>query len=271
MASPQKITFENHLIEGTLDSLTSEDFAFHKLRTILNKITLENYQRLGDRLVLWIKNVALMKEAITYIFAKAGQEPNLGFVYVDLLAKLTSDASEVAEGEHVVTFYSLVINKCQEELDEIAYFATHNYQEERFDAVQVEPDEVEEIEVEENELERRRHLLGLIKFVGGLFVSGFLQEKHITPWIQVLLGDINNPIADHIEVLCTLLKAIGSHVNDEPDSLVSECFERLSKLSKDPKLPTSIRFAVLDVLELRNSQWMPIVPNAKFCLCSSGT
>jgi len=216
-----------------------------------------------------MKNVEIMKEALSCIFAKAEIEPNLGFVYVDLVAKLLAETPEVNEGEQLVKFSSLFINKCREELDEIAYISANNSQEERFDAVQVEIDDAAELEEEQNELERKRQLFGRLKFVGTLFISGLLEEKQILCWINVLLGDnINNPVHDHLEGLCLLLKIIGSHVDDEK---LEECFERLSKYSKDPKLTTSLRFIILDVLELRNSLWMPIVPNSKFLLCSSGT
>jgi len=269
MASAAKIAIKNHLSEGTLHSrISEEDLTIRKIQTILNKLTLENYQNFGDRLVLLMKNVDIMKEAITSIFAKAEIEQNLGFVYVDLIAKLLAETSEVQEGEQLVKFNSLFMNKCREELDEIAYVSANNSQEERFDAVQVEIDEDVEFEEEENELELKRKFFGRLKFVGTLFISGLLEEKHILSWIQVLLGDTNNPVVDHLEGLCLFLKTIGSHIDDEP---LGECFERLLKFSKDPKLTTSLRFIILDVLELRNSQWMPIVPNSKYLLCSSGT
>lgn len=120
-------------------------------------------------------------------------------------------------------------------------------------------------EIEEKRLKIKRRMLGNIRFVGELFKQKLLAEATIQACIADLMGtpDSWKEISDEqvIECLCHLLTTVGERLeaktatSPEASRNFNLCFDRLRALSRDKSLNSRMRFAIEEVVALRDNRW----------------
>jgi hypothetical protein len=120
-------------------------------------------------------------------------------------------------------------------------------------------------EIEEKRVKLKRRMLGNIRFVGELFKQKLLTEVTIQSCITDLMGSPEKwkDMRDEqdIECLCHLLTTAGERLeaknaaNYEAKRHLDMYFDRLRSLSRDKSLNSRMRFAIEEVLSLRDHGW----------------
>ncbi|KIJ59672.1 hypothetical protein HYDPIDRAFT_118303 [Hydnomerulius pinastri MD-312] len=102
----------------------------------------------------------------------------------------------------------------------------------------------------------RRRGLGLVSFVGELFVRGVFPARIIFELLKRLLRNVDNPTEGEIEGLYTLLKERGRRL-DVPEyrGHMDIYFKRISELSENSNLSLRLHHLVQDLIELRVRGW----------------
>ncbi|KAJ8609476.1 hypothetical protein CTAYLR_005467 [Chrysophaeum taylorii] len=241
---------------------TSDAVVLKKAKSILNKLTLEKFDRLSEEFVnLDLNSVELVAGAIDLIVDKAQRETHFVDIYAELCVKLAATPlAGLGEVEKGKKFRRLLLERCQAE------FERDN------DALVV------EIEAISDEAERQARITSLRKvyighmfFIGALYKQELLRETIMHHCVQELFGDPDEPDDEKIECLAKLMTTIGKQLDaaalekKESQKFMKAYFKQLKKLSKSDKLETRIRFLVRDLCELRENDWKPrrVVEQAK--------
>ena len=106
----------------------------------------------------------------------------------------------------------------------------------------------------------KRRGLGLIQFVGELFKLQMLQPRIMHTCIVRLLRTTTEPEEDEIESVCRLLTTVGyllDSASGNHKSRMDVYFKRIDDILKSPALASRMRFMLMDVVDLRNNNWVP--------------
>jgi translation initiation factor 4G len=232
------------------------DLTLNRAKGILNKLTLEKFDPLSDKLLeVGINSADILKGIIALIFDKALSEPKFCSMYAQLckkisLAKIPEFPSQEPDGKPI-TFKRVLLNKCQEEFESNQAKAKKVQNKEGLS-----PEEL--LETEEKEMRARKGYLGNIKFIGELYKLDMLTEKIMHGCITRLLGDIKHPSEEDMEALCKLMSTIGQRIDHaRAKDWMNAYFERIKELVQNPNLPPRIRFMLEDLIELRRNKWVP--------------
>ena len=114
------------------------------------------------------------------------------------------------------------------------------------------------VELEELRSAQKRRMLGNIRFIGELYKKGMVIELIINICIKHLLKDSQNPSEEDLEALCKLLITIGKQL-DNPRSKrqIDEYFLQIQTILTNITLSSRIRYMLLDLQDLRKTQWTP--------------
>lgn len=122
---------------------------------------------------------------------------------------------------------------------------------------------LEEFEEERSKLKRR--MLGNIRFVGELYKKGLLQTTVMHNCVEELIGSEasgwKRSLDDEdLELLVRLVKTVGetlelkSQSREQSDKFESY-FRRMHELARDKSLNSRMRFAIEEVITLRQNKW----------------
>lgn len=230
-----------------------QDLVFRRVRSLLNKITPEKF----DKLVLELLNVGIdskviLKGIILLVFEKALEEPKYSSMYAQLCKRLDEDApSFEPPGEATRTFRRLLINKCQDEFENrsraFAAFESKTF---------LTPED------EEQRTTAKIKMLGNIQFIGELGNLEMLHESILYKCIKQLLdkrgSDALLDKTEDLECLCKIMNTVGRRLDhDRAKVWMNQYFHRMEKFSENMELPSRIRFMLQDCIELRNNNWQP--------------
>jgi len=198
---------------------------------------------------------------IDIIFEKAISEPNFSVAYAHMAKRLlTLNVPTEARPDVKVSFRTLLLNRCQTEFEKDKKEETDIADMQKL-IDQAETDEKRAVLIEDRQMaisKAKRRSLGLIRFIGELFKLKMLTEKIMHECLQKLLRDDRDD--DSIECLCQLLTTIGQDIdikNSPHQNLVDGYFKRLSAISQQKGTCARIKFMILDVVDLRKSDWVP--------------
>lgn len=221
---------------------------------ILNKLTPEMYEKLVKNFVEKVKipDVEVLTKVIHQVFEKAVREPNFSHVYADLCFDLSQKLNSI-EATNANTFKKILLTKCQSE----------------FEQEKMIPEGFENFTPEEKQAhsskERKRNL-GTIVLIGELYKKTMIAEKIIHAVISDLLhlADKSDPEPDQLETLAKLLTTLGSQLDsDKNKGLMNTYFSKLTAISQNKNYHSRIRFGVVDIIELRDQDWVPRVKKDK--------
>ncbi|KAM5153704.1 eukaryotic translation initiation factor 4 gamma 1 isoform 3-T3 [Callospermophilus lateralis] len=244
--------------EEDADGSKTQDL-FRRVRSILNKLTPQMFQQLMKQVTqLAIDTEERLKGVIDLIFEKAISEPNFSVAYANMCRCLMALKVPTTEKPTVtVNFRKLLLNRCQKE------FEKDKDDDEVFEKKQKEMDEAASAEERgrlKEELEEardiaRRRSLGNIKFIGELFKLKMLTEAIMHDCVVKLL---KNHDEESLECLCRLLTTIGKDLDfAKAKPRMDQYFNQMEKIIKEKKTSSRIRFMLQDVLDLRQSNWVP--------------
>jgi translation initiation factor 4G len=87
---------------------------FGKMRSLLNKLTVEKFDQLAEKLVNQYKSIDSMESlqaSIELVHNKALTEPHFSAMYSDLCKRLNDNCPPIGDGKS--TFRSVLLNQCQ--------------------------------------------------------------------------------------------------------------------------------------------------------------
>jgi translation initiation factor 4G len=271
---PQRDGGNAYSIGGNQAGYDPDEQVFRRVRGILNKLTIEKFERLVPQLLqVGITSENVLRGIILLIFEKAVDEPTFSSMYAQICLRLSNDgpnfeARELATGELVkgpTTFVRLLLRKCQDEFEnrtraESLLGDVHTLKSEMgpLSAVTAGGEEFRQIVAADNALKKARaKMLGNMKFIGELGKSRLLSEKILHVLIKQLCERVDNPAEQDVECLIELLTTIGgSHDHEKAQRYFDEYFTRLLAMRESkPPLPARLRFLIDDLVELRENGW----------------
>ncbi|KAG8923092.1 hypothetical protein FRC00_006638 [Tulasnella sp. 408] len=233
----------------------SPEYVERKVRALLNKLTLENFESVSNQIISWANksenenNAATMALVIKIIFEKAIDEELRSETYARLCVKVVEQISPNSQKESAQSAAAL------KDADDISTEDASKANRENGRPVLYSDEYYTLCKI-------RRQGLGLVRFIGELFKLHLFTERIIHDFLKKLLSKIDN-LGEEIESMCNLLTAVGEAL-DKPRAKdqMDTYFMKVQMLANNPNIGWRIRHKLLDVIELRQRNWIPRNPAA---------
>lgn len=233
---PILIKAENSFVDKLKKEVPEIEKQTRKIRGIMNKVTKDNIEKLGNTLVNDFEyNYELLQELVKFIFERATA---LSFpeLYADLTGflrrRFKEKGADLANG-----FRVKLVEKCRETF----------YKED----LPLQGDEIMDAEYK-----RRRRLIGNIKFIGLLFKQRMIKADIMFECFNVLLKD--DTICDEtIETSCHLFKESAQLLVSRKPEELRECYNKLVSFKEDTRFSKRILFMLQDVVEKSHKLMTP--------------
>ncbi|KAL1915503.1 uncharacterized protein VTP21DRAFT_6627 [Calcarisporiella thermophila] len=238
-----------------------------KVKSLLNKLTLEKFDSISEQIIEFANRSRnetdgeSLRSVIQLVFEKATDESNFATMYAQLCRRMMERVHPEVKDESLLMpngrptmgghlFRKYLLTRCQEDFERGW----------KFDVPQTENGEVDIMSDEYYAaVKAKRRGLGLIRFIGELFKLSMLTEKIMHGCIQKLLANTADPEEEEMESLCQLMTTVGKQL-DRPEArpnIMEQYIARLQQLTENPKLPSRIKFMLMDVIDLRVNRWIP--------------
>lgn len=250
------------------DNRLSPEEVQRKVKSLLNKLSLEFFEPITDQLLAICaqskdeKDGRTLRQVLELTFAKAVDEAHWSKMYAMFCKKmLTKIDPEIydenikdSKGAYVkggVLFRKYLLSKCQEEFERgwSDKLPTNE------DGSPLDPALMSDEYYAAVAAKRRG--LGLIRFIGELYFLALIAEKIMHACIQMLLSN-PDPSEETVESICQLMTTVGGKLEENPATapLFDSYFERMEEIQKTPGLPSRLRFMLMDVADLRKAHWV---------------
>jgi translation initiation factor 4G len=238
-------TRRNRFQRNVLDS--SDEEIVRKMKSILNKLTVEKFPTLSKQLVhCGIRTTAHLEVLVHEIFAKATTQHHFINMYADLCTVLHAHFSDMnANNDPNLNIKRVLLNACQ------ASFEKH--------LTNLAP--LQTLDSEEESQLYKLQMIGNIKFVGALLLRKMLASKVMYYIVAELLSQPYLPEA--LECFVAFLTVVGPGFDHPRHEGLSEVFDRAMALSNDPRVKPRIRWLLKDVLDLRACGWQDLSPKQR--------
>lgn len=243
--------------------ILSESEVERKVNSLLNKLTLEMFDDITDDILKlidqskWEDDAKTVKQVISLTFSKACDEPYWSSMYAQLCAKMVTKISDdISEKDAQGKKHfggdlarRLLLTTCQKE-----------YEKGWSDKVPLDTGDAPlEMMSEEYYIlaKAKRRGLGLVKFIGQLYLLGMLTDKVIISCLSGLSKNVEDPSEDSLESLAELLQAIGLKFSEVERNrgLLQMVFENIQKILDNVKLSSRIKFKLMDLQDLKKANW----------------
>jgi translation initiation factor 4G len=257
----------------------SPELVDRKVRSLLNKLTMEKFDSISDQIITWAnkseneKDGRTLIQVIRFVFEKATDEAAWSEMYARLCRKMMEtisaevqdDGIRNSEGKPIAggqLFRKYLLNRCQEDFERgwfakeatAAAAAAKASDDQAIKAANEKKGEESELYSDEYYAAQKakRQGLGLIKFIGELFKLQMLTERIMHECVKKLLGNVENPEEEEIESLCQLLKTVGQQL-DVPKARahMDVYFTRMKELCKSLNVSPRMQFMLQVMAELR--------------------
>ncbi|KAI7829093.1 hypothetical protein BX661DRAFT_181367 [Kickxella alabastrina] len=247
--------------KNAVEDEMDEEVYNRRIYALLNKMTPDNFDSVSDELLVWGNkslletNGRILRHLIDTVFFKATDEKTWVTTYARLCLKLICNIDPNIADENVknkegnpimggLLVRKYLLTKCQEDF-------------ERGWKIEM-PDDMESDEYYEAAKIKRRGL-GLVQFIGELFLRDILTERIMHQCFKRLLTNYETPEEEETESLCKLMTTVGKKLDHEKaKSHVDAYFRRIQAMSGNKKLASRYRFMLKDIIELRMGNWASI-------------
>ncbi|WFD21042.1 hypothetical protein MCAP1_003297 [Malassezia caprae] len=240
-----------------------------KVKSLLNKLTVEKFESISDQIVEYANKSVdetdgrTLRQVIALVFEKAIDESAWSEMYAQLCAKIQMnlspdiqdqvlDEKEQKEYRGGMLFRKYLLTWCQGDFEK--GWGAQKEKEKSDKGAELLTDEYYA------EQKAKRRGLGLVQFVGELFKLQMLQPRIMHTCIVRLLRTTTEPEEDEIESVCRLLTTVGYLLDTSSGNHKSRMdvyFKRIDDILQSPALSSRMRFMLMDVVDLRSSNWVP--------------
>lgn len=265
--TPKKKTDEvKYAPDGSI--LLSADDVHRKVKSLLNKLTLEMFTEITDELVA-IANQTRFEDDLTTIqtilsltFAKATDEPHWCKMYASFCAKLISTISDDIKDKTVedtpekrasfggALARRILLTTCQTEYEKgwVDKLPTNE------DGTPLEPEMMSDEYYAMASAKRRG--LGLVEFIGHLYNAHLLNDSVI--YVCIKDSCKQEVSEENLENFTKLLKTVGPNMDtdERKRAVLKLAFNRIDEvLNGDYGISSRSKFMLLDLKELRSRDW----------------
>lgn len=222
------------------------------------------------------------------IFDKAIDEEFFSMIYAKLCSSLAT-AKDHEGADLIPRFRKILLDCCQKEFEKATKEdAAAGVEKMKEDAEKLKAEQAEkegkgvkltkEEKFAAREAERevgyarnrvKRHMIGNIRFIGELFKADMVGSNILRHCIEHLMPD-GSAEETNMENLCKLFETAGKKWEEamskekktkkstaENRKKLADTFEMMDKIAARKGISARIKFAILDVLELRSRRWKP--------------
>lgn len=234
-----------------------------EFQSILNKLSQENISKLIKDCIDLELDVSdeLISKVAEFVFQKAITEPAFAPVYAEFLRLIDAHAVEKSKGSAAPpppiapgaplppppksAFRTNIILLLQQRFE-----SRTNVPAAEFAAMT--PEQQQAVNV------RKRELLGVIRFVGELYIRDIVTYKVPQHCVDTIL---QNPtiVEEDLEVLVQILQTAGHRLNLKRPQWMEEVITKVKELSMDKsRVSNRLRYLLMGVIDLKNNGWVPL-------------
>ncbi|GEQ66967.1 hypothetical protein JCM33374_g630 [Metschnikowia sp. JCM 33374] len=267
-------TAEVKLAPDGSNLLSSTDIE-RKINSSLNKLTLEMFEPITDELLkisrqsVWEDDAQTLKQVVSLTFSKACDEPHWSPVYARFCAKMFKElptdikdmntftkTGEPATGGDLARRILLAI--CQTEYNRgwVDKLPTKE------DGSPLEPVMMSDEYYIMASAKRRG--LGLLKFIGNLFILNMLNDQVILGCLRDQSKNVVDPSEDCLENLAQLVSTVGSRLetSGRNKAALDKIYDNIHQILGNCKLSSRIKCLLMDLEDLRKNSWRSTKKNA---------
>ncbi|XP_076141417.1 uncharacterized protein LOC143124025 isoform X4 [Alosa pseudoharengus] len=244
--------------EGTEPEARQTEELLGRVRSALNKLTPEMFLRVMKKLrQIPIRSDLHLRPVVEMVTERAIAEPKFSKVYADLCCCMKGLKVPMAEKRGItLNFKKLLLNRCKMEFER----AVEQVEEKQIEDRQRHLEEG----LEKTCVEVQQRSLGIVKFIGELFKLKLVSEGIIHDCIVRLLKKskslrLKSTSTGHFNPLwslCVLLCTTGKDL-ERAKARMDQYFNQMKKMIQERKTSNRIRFMLQDVVDLRESNWIP--------------
>ena len=247
-----------------------------RFRGILNKLTPQKYDDLIKQVdALVIDTEYRLTKVLELIFDKAVDEPAFCTDYAKLCKHISTaektkksndkkdDSSEKDDKIKEKQFRQALLSRCQKEFESGIYkdIDIEGRLKEIASINDPEKKRIAELELDEDKRKARKRSLGIIKFIGELYMFNMLSVLIMDSCILRLIDQKDD---ESLECLCTLLRTVGAKWEQDnakrpkqPDgvSQTTYCISVLQGIVQNRSTSSRVRFMIQDVLDMKQAGW----------------
>ena len=239
-----------------------------KVKSALNKLTLEMFEPITEDLMniakqsVWEDNAQTVRQVVSLTFAKACDEPFWSSVYAQFCAKLIKEISDEVKDVNIANKSGdpatggdltrrILLATCQTEYTKgwVDKLPTNS------DGLTLEPEMMSDEYYAMAAAKRRG--LGLVKFIGNLYILGLLNDLVILHCLRDQSKNVADPSEDSLENLVQLVKTVGPKFEalERNRAALTLVYDNIQQILDNCELSLRIRFMLMDLQDLRKSNW----------------
>lgn len=255
--------------------MLDEEDVERKTKSALNKLTLEMFEPITEELLTiakqsrWEEDAKTIKQVISLTFAKACDEPYWSTVYAQFCAKMLKEISDDIKDVNTLTKTGepatggdlarrILLATCQSEYEKgwVDKLPTNP------DGTPLEPEMMSDEYYAMAAAKRRG--LGLVKFIGNLYILNMLNDQVILHCLRDQSKNVVDPSEDALENLAQLIKTVGPRfeTSDRNKAALNMIYDNIQQILDNCKISSRIRFMLMDLQDLRKSNWKSIKSEA---------
>lgn len=252
------------------DDLVSQEIIIRKIKSLLNKLTLERFDSISNQIWEFAKqsekedNGQSLRTVIQLVFNKACDEPNFASMWAQLCKKMyelisndtnIKDVNILDKNKEPVAggplFRKYLLNRCQQEFEK-------GWKHDLPKIDESAPGEIMMTDEYYAAVKAKRQGLGLVQFIGELFKLQMLTDRVMIECLMKLCSEPTQPEDEETETMCKLLTTMGKAFDNSGrrnKEWLDTYFERMNEMYKSTTLSSRVKFMILDVFDLRKSKW----------------
>ena len=234
------------------------DMVQRKVKSNLNKMTPENFNKLSDQ-ILEIAGQSrdetdgrTLRQVIQLTFEKATDEAHWAQMYANFCKRMLEFMSSDIKDESILDkngnvvvggalFRKYLLNRCQEEFERGWKMNLPEKPEGESEEAVMLSDEYYILAA------AKRRGLGLVRFIGELYKLGMLTERIMHECVKKLVDYEGIPDEAEVESLTSLLKTIGQNLDssERGHQMMDAYFKRIDAMVNTDGLPSRLKFMLM--------------------------
>ncbi|KAJ8345429.1 hypothetical protein SKAU_G00296220 [Synaphobranchus kaupii] len=237
---------------------TATQELFGQMRSILNKLTPERFEKLMKQVSGLSINTEDHLEGIgNMVFEKAIGEVKFTSTYANMCHYLKELTVPCLDPSFQLNFRLLMLHLCRKEFFRVN--GDGKILEKELQDLNAANTEEESLHLKEElgakVIAHRRRAVGTMKFLGELFKLNMVRDVVILGCVSTYLDTQSE---EALECLCCLITTTGTALDCENvKPQMDRYFSQLNQILKEGKSTSRVRFMLQDVMDLRQNNWVP--------------